>query len=104
MAYRYQKEFNSNMQKLADVNLPETFKKSFVGELTYMQALKHEAMIEETHRNGKKARENHATADGRLNFLLGMLDTLRCLNMLTPETDKKLVDLAYRTNRLYEMC
>ena len=93
--------FEKHMQNLFSLDIPKEVKTGFANELAYMQCLKHDAMMEETHGNSEKARQLHADADSRLYFMLGMIDTLRCLDRISDEDDEKLVEMIYHTNRMY---
>lgn len=97
----YFENFEKHTQNLFSLDIPKEVKTGFALELTHMQCLKHDAMIEETHGNGEKARQLHADADSRLYFMLGMLDTLRSLDRISDEDDEKLVEMIYHTNRMY---
>ena len=94
--------FEKHMQNLFSLDLPKEVKTGFATELAYMESLKHDAMIEETHGNGMKARQLHADADSRLYFMLGMLDTLRCLDRISDEDDAKLLEMIDHTHHMFD--
>lgn len=95
MAYKFQHIMDRNEAALAPLNLPERFKKSFALELTHKEALKYSAQEQEAHGNTEKARNDYKISESRLPFLLGMVDTLRALEMIDEETDRTLVNMAY---------
>lgn len=90
-----------HMQNLFSLNIPKEVKTGFATELAYMESLKHDAMMEETHGNNEKAHQLHAAADSRLYFMLGMIDTLHCLDRISDKDDEKLVEMIYCTHRMY---
>ena len=95
MTYKYQHIMDRNEAALAPLNLPERFKKSFALELTHKEALKYSAQEQEAHGNSEKARNYYEISESRTPFMLGMVDTLRALDMIDDETNNKLVNMAY---------
>lgn len=81
--YNYQKEYDANLEKVTGIapEIPERFHRSFTNELTYKNALIWDNRRQE--------------AEQRLCFLLGQIDTLESLGMLTDDQHKRMVGLAY---------
>ena len=96
MSYKYSEQLNANIEKLSNYGLNERFVHAFANELTYAQVVKADAQTKEAHGRTEEAKEDYETVKYRITFLLGMVDTLRALQVIEYESDtnRALCDMA----------
>lgn len=85
--YKYDEKYNANIDRIMPYGLNEKWSQCFANELTYAQVTKARAQAEETHGWTDKAKETYSIVENRIAFMLGMIDTLRALDMVKWDTE-----------------